>query len=184
MQYGFYFDQQRCTGCYACSVMCKQWHGIPAGPASWLRVETIETGRYPHVGVAHVVLTCFHCIEPACVPACPEGAITKRNSDGVVTVDQAACTACRLCLDACPYRAPQFRDDRAKMEKCDLCLDRLEDGEQPLCVVACPLRALDVGPLEELQARYQAVEQTAIGLPDPSLTRPAAVFRPRTAPGE
>lgn len=182
MQLGFYFDQQRCTGCHTCVVACKQWHGIPAGPASWRRVSTIETGKFPEVWVGHLSLSCCHCLEPACVSACPASAISKRDEDGIVLVDQSLCIAgCQACLYACPYRAPQFRDDSSKMEMCDFCLDRLHQGGKPLCVVSCPLRALDSGPLEELKARYPGVEQ-APGFADPSHTRPAILFRAKDGP--
>ena len=52
MQMGFYFDQTRCTGCYACVVACKDWHDVPAGPASWRKVATIEEGNFPDLFVA------------------------------------------------------------------------------------------------------------------------------------
>jgi len=178
MQVGFYFDQQRCTGCYACVVACKQWHGVPAGPARWRRVETIEAGRFPDLWVAHLSLSCSHCLEPTCAAACPTGAITKRVEDGIVVVDKDLCTACRACLESCPYDAPQFRDDSSPMEKCDLCLDRLGEGLRPVCVISCPLRALDAGPMGELRATYQGTLD-APGFADSSLTRPAILFRPR-----
>ena len=44
MQMGFYFDQTLCTGCYTCIVACKDWHDVPAGPASWMRLKTVEKG--------------------------------------------------------------------------------------------------------------------------------------------
>ncbi|MDP2661726.1 MAG: 4Fe-4S dicluster domain-containing protein [Dehalococcoidia bacterium] len=179
MQLGFYFDQRRCTGCYTCVVACKQWNAVPAGPASWRRVSTMEEGRFPQVWVAHLSLSCCHCLEPACVTACPASAITKRDEDGIVLVDQSACIqGCRACLLACPYQSPQFRDHESKMEKCDFCLERLEQGEKPLCVASCPLRALDSGPLEELTARYGETDR-APGFADPTLSRPAIVFRPK-----
>jgi len=60
-----------------------------------------------------------------------------------------------LCKDVCPYGAPQFADEeKAKMQKCDLCLERWPENKKPICVEACPLRALDAGPLEELKATY------------------------------
>ena len=60
-----------------------------------------------------------------------------------------------MCLNACPWKAPQFGpEDNAKMQKCDLCLDRLEQGKAPICVEACPMYALDAGPIEDLQKKY------------------------------
>ncbi len=179
MQLGFYFDQRRCTGCYTCVVACKEWHQVPPGPASWCRLKSIEEGRFPEVWLAYAFLPCYHCAQPACVPACPTEAISKRPEDGIVVVDRDAClSGCRSCLQACPYDAPQFRDPDAKMEKCDLCLDRLQEDREPLCVATCPLRALQVGPLEDLRETTGG-EDRAPGLPDPSLTQPSAVFRPR-----
>jgi len=158
MQIGFYFDQTLCTGCYACIVACKDWHDVPAGPASWMRLKTVEKGKYPDLFVASIINPCFHCSEAACVPACPAGAISKRTHDGIVTVDSDACLgkdACSECLDACPYDSPQFgAEESAKMQKCDLCQDRLEEGKKPICVDSCPMRALDSGPIEELHAKY------------------------------
>jgi hypothetical protein len=58
MQLALYFDQTRCTGCYTCVVACKDWHDIPAGPANWIRVTTIERGKYPHPFLAFLASTC------------------------------------------------------------------------------------------------------------------------------
>lgn len=161
MQYGFYFDQNRCTGCFTCVVACHDWHNVPAGPASWLRVKTIEKGKYPDLSVVRLPVTCYHCSQPACVPACPAGAITKREEDGIVTVDGQACLgkdSCQMCLEACPYGAPQFgSEEDARMQKCDLCLDRLAEGKKPVCVDGCPMRALDAGPVDILRAKYGGV---------------------------
>ena len=30
-QYGFMFDMNRCYACQACSIACKDWHGIEPG---------------------------------------------------------------------------------------------------------------------------------------------------------
>jgi len=158
MQLGFYFDQTRCTGCFACCVACKDWHDIPAGPARWIRIETLEEGKFPDLFVANMSIHCFHCQNPACIAVCPADAIIKRGKDGIVLVDGDACLGesnCGACKDACPYDAPQFagtEDD--KMQKCDLCLERWQKGRKPICVEACPMRALDAGPLNELENKY------------------------------
>lgn len=159
MQLGFYFDQTRCVGCFTCAVACKDWHDIPAGIANWMGMTCIEEGSFPNLFVAYLIRSCYHCEEPPCVNVCPAQAITKREEDGIVVVDREAClgeSACGgMCREACPYKAPQYRDDAdAKMEKCDLCLERWQQGKMPICVEACPMRALDAGPLDELRAKY------------------------------
>ncbi|MBI4187096.1 MAG: 4Fe-4S dicluster domain-containing protein [Chloroflexi bacterium] len=184
MQIGFYFDQTRCVACDVCVVACKDWHDVPAGPASWRKVTTIEKGKFPNLFVTFLATSCYHCAEPACVAACPSGAITKRAEDGIVVVDREKCWGrdqCDLCLQACPYQTPQFgAEPNAKMQKCDLCLDRLGEGKEPICVASCPLRALDAGPLEELKKRY-GQEREAEGFICFSKTNPSIVFKPKVS---
>lgn len=182
MQLGFYFDQTRCTGCFTCVVACKDWHDVPAGPASWMKVTAIEKGKYPDLSVAYLTTACYHCLEPRCVPACPVNAISKRPQDGIVTVDREAClgaASCQLCLEACPYAVPQFgAEENAKMQKCDLCLERWPEGRKPICVEACPMRALDAGPIEELKAAYGDIKE-AEGFGYYRDLAPSVVFRPK-----
>lgn len=97
MQLGFYFDQSRCTGCYTCCVACKDWHDIPAGPAKWMRIQTIERGKFPNLFMAFLATPCYHCAEPVCISVCPAGAITKREEDGVVVVDRDKCKEAVRC---------------------------------------------------------------------------------------
>ena len=70
-QLGFYLDQSRCSGCYTCTVACKEWNDVPAGPANWRWVKTIEEGKYPYPRVVNVTLSCLHCAKPLCIDACP-----------------------------------------------------------------------------------------------------------------
>ena len=182
MQLGFYIDQSRCTGCYTCVVACKDWHDIPAGPVNWRRVVTAERGKYPNVFVAFISLSCLHCAQPACLSVCPVDAISKRREDCIVVVNQEACLgkqACGLCKQACPYEAPQFgAEDDAVVQKCDLCLDRWQEGKQPVCVAACPMRALDAGPLDELEAKYGTLKDVE-GFTWDEKNRPSVVFKAR-----
>jgi Fe-S-cluster-containing hydrogenase components 1 len=63
------------------------------------------------------------------------------------------------------------------MSKCDLCYDYRQDGQDPACVAACPSRALDWGPIDELREEHG--NQAGIApLPDPSLTQPHLVIHP------
>ncbi|MHA1931902.1 MAG: 4Fe-4S dicluster domain-containing protein [Promethearchaeota archaeon] len=183
-QMGFYFDQTRCTGCYTCSVACKDWNNINAGPENWMRVEPIEKGQFPNLSLSYLAIACNHCADPPCVKACPVNAITKRESDGIVLVDQSMClgkTECGAkCLKVCPWDAPQFSSkENAKMRKCTLCVERLEEGKQTICVEACPMYALDVDLIENLQKKYGDVH-TAEGFKDNEKIHPSINFKPKT----
>lgn len=179
MQLGFYFDQTRCVGCQTCVVACKDWHDLPAETSRWRRVTTFEEGKFPDVRVSHVSVSCNHCQRPACLEACPEGAIQKRDDDGVVLIDSEKCTGCRDCGSACPYDAIQFRSEDAPVaEKCSFCADRLERGEVPICVAACPMRALDAGPCEVLSG-YPGATRAAQHLPDGVQTTASLFVKPK-----
>lgn len=182
MRIGFYFDQTRCIGCFTCIVACKDWNDVPAGPASWRRVITIEKGTYPDLFVSFLSTACHHCAEPTCMKACPVDAISKRQEDGIVVVDQQICIGrdvCGKCLIACPYDAPQFGvEDNAKMQKCHYCLDRLLEGKKPVCVDSCPMRALDSGPLEELKSKYGDCTE-AEGFTYKQKLKPSVILQPK-----
>ena len=185
MQLAFYFDQTRCNGCYTCVVACKDWHDVPAGPASWIRLKTIEKGKYPKPFLAYLQSTCYHCAEPACIQACPVNAISKREEDGIVVVDKETCLGkdgCQMCLNVCPYNAPQFgAEENAKMQKCDFCLERWSEGKKPVCVDSCPARALDAGPIDEMVAKYGEAKE-ATGFTYDSKLRPSVIFKLKLQP--
>ena len=90
---------------------------------------------------------CNHCLNPACVAACPSGAIYKRGEDGVVLVDQDRCRAWRACVAACPYKKTFYNWAAGKSEKCILCFPRMETGQAPACCHSCVGRIRFVGVL-------------------------------------
>ena len=183
-QLGFYIDQSRCSGCYTCTVACKDWNDISAGPVHWRWVISIENGKYPYPRVVNLSLSCLHCTDAPCIEACPVDAIIKREEDGIVSVDREKCLGaddCAMfCKDVCPYDAPQFGDEEnAKMQKCDFCLERWVERKKPICVDACPLRALDTGLLDELKAKYGDITEVE-GFTYSTEAKPSVVFRPKT----
>lgn len=186
MQLGFYFDQTRCTGCGACQVACKDWNDIPAGPEKWMNVKYSEKGTYPNVFVSYLTANCYHCEDPTCQPACPVDAISKTDN-GIVLVDSDACIGnveCdSKCLKACPYDAPQFAEgDGAKMRKCDFCAARWDEDKKPICVDACPVRAMDAGEMSDMKAKYGDI-QNADQFKYSDRTKPAIVFKPKVFKG-
>ena len=90
---------------------------------------------------------CNHCLNPACVAACPSGAIYKRGEDGAVLIAQDKCRSWRMCVSACPYKKVFQNWSTGKSEKCIFCYPRLEAGEAPACFHACTGRIRYLGLL-------------------------------------
>ncbi|MCX3059537.1 nitrate reductase subunit beta [Streptomyces beihaiensis] len=80
---------------------------------------------------------CEHCLNPACVSACPSGALYKRVEDGIVLVDQERCRGWRMCVSSCPYKKVYFNHATGKAEKCTLCYPRVEIGMPTICSETC-----------------------------------------------
>ncbi|MFH1169895.1 MAG: 4Fe-4S dicluster domain-containing protein [Chloroflexota bacterium] len=141
-------DTDLCYGCLTCQVACQQEHGLDA-EQYFIRVKQIGPYRIDgRLAMDFVPSACRHCDQPACLESCPEEAISKRG-DGIVLIDAARCTGCQLCLEACPFGAPQFIAGKNIVQMCDLCLERLEEGLSPACVHHCPTGALSVGDPEQ-----------------------------------
>jgi len=149
LQLGFIHNNADCIGCRACEIACKDKHGLPPGPR-FRRVQYIEGGKFPDVFAYKVNMSCNHCSEPACLPTCPTGAIFKRTKDGIVDIDSTLCIGCRRCEAACPFGAPQFDPLAGIVKKCNMCVDEIEAGRKPYCVMACMMRVLDIGPVEKI----------------------------------
>jgi anaerobic dimethyl sulfoxide reductase subunit B len=148
-RFGFSFEADRCLKCWSCEVACKQWHEIKAGSVKLRRVVEVTIGTFPDVKRTFLSLSCRHCAKAPCAAACPTHAISQRVEDGIVIVDSQKCIGCRTCLDACPFGVPQYVED-GTMRKCDMCLDRLAQGQKPICAETCPTQSLHWGTLEEL----------------------------------
>ncbi|MEM3549696.1 MAG: 4Fe-4S dicluster domain-containing protein [Candidatus Bathyarchaeia archaeon] len=189
VQYGFFFDQSRCTGCKTCSIACKSWNQIPPGPVRLLRVFEWEEGTWPNVRLNFLAVPCYHCENPVCADACPAGAIFKEEKYGAVLIDQECClpnvvNCNRACWDSCPYGSILFASDNSgeKAEKCTMCIDRLEQNMLPICVASCQMRALDFGPLKELIDKYGKkfkITQKLQGMPEPDQVKPAIIMKER-----
>ena len=137
------------------------------------RQQLFEIGRLVYFYVPRI---CNHCLNPACLAACPSGAIYKRAEDGIVLVNQDRCRAWRMCISACPYKKVYYNWSAGKSEKCILCYPRQETGQAPACFHACVGRIRYLGVL-----LYDAdrIEQAAMA-PDAELVdaQRAAILDP------
>lgn len=182
-QYGFHIDVSRCTGCKTCEMACRDAYHLGKAP-SFRRVCEYAGGSWiadkdawrHNVFVYHVSVACNHCDDPICQQVCPSGAMRK-HEDGFVVLDSERCIGCGSCAFACPYKAPSFSAEMHVMRKCDGCRVRVHKGLDPICVAACPMRALDFGPIEQLRERYGSIRDVA-PLPSSEFTKPNIVVTP------
>lgn len=196
MRYAFYFDQNRCMSCNSCSVSCKDWNQVNPGPVRWRKVDTYKADNGP-IAMFNLAMSCNHCEEPACLAACSQNAIIKKDN-GIVYVDRSKCIGLQLCISACPFAAPHIADDKQEpeqksswsiahpMQKCDMCMNRVEKGEKPICVASCVGHALDFGDYETLKSKYSdAVQLNASDFPyayvnNTTETGPSMLIKKRT----
>jgi nitrate reductase beta subunit len=104
-------------------------------------------GQFENTFMMYLPRLCEHCLNPACVAACPSGAIYKREEDGIVLIDQEKCRGWRMCVSACPYKKIYFNWESGKSEKCTFCYPRIENGEPTVCSETCVGRIRYLGVL-------------------------------------
>lgn len=188
-------DIANCIGCRACQVACKQWNDrdgeqtelqsdlgfqnpatLSARTYTLIAFHEFENAQKPGgIESAFVMQRCLHCLEPACVSACPTTAL-YRQDDGPISYDSDECIGCRYCQLACPWDVPtsDWNSLAPKISKCTHCADRVaqpapiafngqaftaaeqtaHDGTiaTPACVKACPADALRYGTRDEMLA--------------------------------
>jgi Fe-S-cluster-containing dehydrogenase component/formate-dependent nitrite reductase membrane component NrfD len=150
MRYGFVIDHNRCIGCHACTVACKEEHNVPLGVfRTW--VKYIEKGEFPNTSRHFGVMRCNHCDAAPCVEICPTGALFRRD-DGIVDFDNSRCIGCKSCMQACPYDALYIDPNSNTAAKCNFCAHRIELNLEPACVIVCPTRAIIAGDLDDPQS--------------------------------
>jgi Fe-S-cluster-containing dehydrogenase component len=163
---GVLVDTTRCLGCRMCEMACAQANDLPAPDLTAEPTEPRETStaqrtvvnRYEtERGPATVKRQCMHCLQPACASACLTRAM-HRQPQGPVTWTEDKCMGCRFCMVSCPFNVPKFEYDSPvpRIQKCNLCVDRVARGEEPACVANCPAGALEFGARRELLERARA----------------------------
>jgi len=160
--FGVLVDTTRCIGCRSCEIACATEHDLPVPDVEGddslaLARKTSVTqrtvvNRYDtDRGEVFVKTQCMHCWQPACAAACLTNAMHKQRN-GPVAWDSSKCMGCRYCMISCPFDIPKFEYNEwnPKIQKCDMCADRLAAGEKPACVAACPTDALMFGMKRDL----------------------------------
>lgn len=192
MRYGIIVNVDRCVGCEACFVACKQENQVAPG-IRWNEIRRLEN---PAKGIINYYrASCQHCDDPACMKVCPMKAV-YRGDHGEVLVDDKKCVGCKMCLAACPYGVPKFNDEGrvsyygdkmplaelrlsphqkrtvGRAEHCTLCSHRLKEGRLPACVENCSTKALTLVDYDSKDPKVQSLISRAIALSESAGTKP------------
>lgn len=176
-QYGFEVDLDRCSGCKACVTGCHSLNGLDENE-TWRDVGLLVGGTESSPVMQHVTAACHHCLEPACLQACPVNAYEKHALTGIVKHLDDQCFGCQYCTLACPYGVPKYHRSKGIVRKCDMCSSRLENGEAPACVQACPHEAIAIR-LVSIQKVIDDSEADHFlpAAPEPYLTLPTTTYK-------
>lgn len=159
-------DVSKCIGCRGCQIACKSWNQLPAEKTTFRGTyenpPDLSAITYTKVFFREIAegektrwlfrkAQCLHCVNPACVKACPSGALIKMD-DGTVYLDQKKCIGCKYCISACPFEIPRWDATKGKISKCTFCYDRTSNGLTPACAKVCVGGAIKYGDRDELIA--------------------------------
>jgi len=176
-QYAFEVDLDACSGCKACVVACHSLNGLDDGE-SWRSVGLLLGGTDAAPVLQHVTYACHHCIEPACSIGCPVNAYEKDPATGIVRHLDDQCIGCQYCTLACPYDVPRYHAGKGIVRKCDMCATRLQAGEAPACVQACPNEAIRIRTVNVEHVRRDAEANVFLpGAAPPHQTLPTTLYQ-------
>ena len=175
-QYRFHFDMAACVGCHCCEVACNEQNNNTPD-IKWRRLGEMESGIFPEVSQLFNSMSCNHCIDPECLKGCPTNSYIKFEN-GIVYHDDDVCIGCQYCTWNCPYEVPVFNPDRGIVTKCHMCHEKLDVGQTPACVQACPSGAIEIEAvnIKEWLEEGMAKEGVAPHLPDISITKPTTRY--------
>jgi Fe-S-cluster-containing dehydrogenase component len=180
-------DVAECTNCNLCALACQdeyagnEWPGVaaemPRHGHRWIDIKRKERGQPPQVDLAYVPVMCQHCDDAPCMKAATGDAITKR-ADGIVIIDPVKAKGQKQIVEACPYGAVFWNEDKQLPQAWPFDAHLLDDGwTEPRCATACPtgaIRALKATDAEmtSLRAR-EGLEEL-----DPAAqTRPRVLYK-------
>jgi Fe-S-cluster-containing dehydrogenase component len=163
--YAAVIDLSKCIDCRACVIQCKDEYAqndypgysaaMPFRGQKWIRVDQVERGTFPKVKFASIPVLCQHCDNAPCMANATNNAVTKR-ADSIVLIDPVLGKGQSQLVNACPYGAIYYNTDTLLPQKCTLCAHRLDAGETPRCMQACPAAAIQIGDYNSLKPLIDA----------------------------
>ncbi|WP_191274886.1 4Fe-4S dicluster domain-containing protein [Neobacillus kokaensis] len=163
----FSIDLNRCINCKTCEMACNDHYGLMGIHRRNVFTYESESDEKQRL---HVSMSCNHCLNPVCVYICPENNFQKRG-DGIVIHEPSRCKGCKLCINACPFHAPKFNPKTNRVDKCNFCVERIDQGLRPICVENCTTGALSIMMLDTNEIESNSLKSAE--LPIAGYTKPS-----------
>jgi len=162
-----YVDVEKCLACRSCEIQCAVAHSVTRNLVKALAESPLPLPRVQVESAEDMVLPlqCRHCEDAPCVAVCPAGALKKLGPEQPVIFEEERCIGCMTCVLACPFGLVR-PDRKGAVVKCDFCIERQAEGQEPACVEACSTRAIQVRDLDEVvrEMRKKTAESTLVSI--------------------
>jgi Fe-S-cluster-containing dehydrogenase component len=180
-------DVEKCEDCNNCFLACKDefvdndWPGYsqaqPKHGHRWVNILRKERGQCPMVDVAYLPILCMHCDNAPCISKGKEGAVYMRD-DGIIIIDPQKAKGQKGIVDACPYDAIWWNEEKNIPQKCTFCAHLLDEGwKQPRCVQACPTGSLRLVHVEDSEMQTLIDSEKLESLYPEYKTRPQVYYK-------
>ena len=161
-------DVSRCTGCKTCELECAVAHSNSKTLEGVIRDgEQVQKRVFvTAAGLLSVPLQCRHCEDAPCIAVCPTKAMHRNGQGFPVLVQDELCIGCRACIAVCPFGVVFMGSSGRVVNKCDLCIRRLAQGQQPACAAGCPTKAITFKTPDQVagDARRKAADSLLVAV--------------------
>jgi len=181
-------DVALCDNCRLCFLAVKDEYvgndfaGVSAAQPAfeqhrWLDIERKERGTYPILEARFIPVMCNHCDDAPCMKAAKNGAVRKRP-DGIVIIDPEKAKGQRQIMQACPYHAIYWNDEKDIPQAWPFDAHLLDEGwTRTRAEQACPMNVYrTVKVSDEKMARIQAEEGLEVLRPELG-TKPRVYYK-------